>query len=158
MNPIRFNFYNFIITIGIIHGFIFCIILFFNIKLKSKTNKFLSFTILSLCLSNLQYLLYDLKIIGDFYAEYLFVPFEFLTLPMFYLFVKSYLDVIFVRREVVLLSIPFFATNFVQLLTHLFNITDNIKNSLNLTLEYVAFSFSFILIVLIFKIIFRYEK
>jgi hypothetical protein len=77
---------------------------------------------------------------------------------MFYLFVKSYLDVIFVRREVVLLSIPFFATNFVQLLTHLFNITDNIKNSLNLTLEYVAFSFSFILIVLIFKIIFRYEK
>ncbi len=59
LEPLNFNPYNIIIIAGIIHGVIFSIILLINRKLKSKTNNFLALTVLSLSLSNLQYMFMD---------------------------------------------------------------------------------------------------
>lgn len=158
MNSLNLNVYNVIIVLGILHGLIFSIVLLINPKFKSKTNSYLALTILSLCFSNLQYLLYDIGIIGAFYAEYLFIPFEFLILPMFYLFVRSYLNIAFKAKLIYLLAIPFVLTVLHQLIINLFNINTSAKNLLNLIFEYGALCFSVILIILIFQMIVRYKK
>lgn len=158
MNSLNFNLYNVLILLGIIHGIIFSLILFFNPKLKSKTNIFLALTILTLCLSNLQYLLYDIGIVGSFYAEYLFVPFEFLILPMFYFFVKKYLNTTFRTIHSYVVIIPFMFMFLCQLITNLFDIDRSIVSILSLFFEYGAACFSIILIILIFMMIINYEK
>ncbi len=129
--------------------------LFINPKLKSKTNNFLALTVLTLCFSNLQYLLYDFGIIGDFYVKYLFIPFEFLILPMFYLFVRGYLNK-FIKQKTTYLFFSLFTSIFlIQSFTSLFKLN---KNLISLFLEYFAVGLTLLLIGLTLKMIIRYEK
>ncbi len=110
MNDLNFNIFNVIILAGIIHGFIFSLIIFLNENLNSKTNYFLAFTILALALSNLQYWFIDTGIIPRYKYEnnnLLFIPFEFLMLPFFFLFVKNYINKKVSKFEKVCLFIPF---------------------------------------------------
>ena len=95
MENLNFNIFNVIILTGIIHGFVFSLIIFLNKKLNSKTNYFLAFSILALAFSNLQYLFIDVGIVPRYKYDnndLVFIPFEFLMLPFFFLFVKSYLN------------------------------------------------------------------
>ncbi|WP_422105919.1 helix-turn-helix domain-containing protein [Winogradskyella sp.] len=157
MSELNFNIFNVIILLGIIHGLIFGAILLLNKKLKSKTNVFLALTVFSLALSNLQYFLKDVGV--DIYLNYIpFIPFEFLMLPFFYFFVKSYLGKVLNTKEVIILLsfFPFFIVY-----QYIFN--ESFFNAqfielLNLCIEYLSLIYSLILIIVIFKIIINYES
>jgi AraC-like DNA-binding protein len=159
MNSLNLNLYNFLIVLGIVHGVIFSFILFFSPKLKSKTNIFLALTILALCFSNLQYWLLDIGLSPGYENNNLiFIPFEFLMVPMFFLFVKSYLKNNFKKHHIYLLLIPFFSTIFYQILTDLARVNSKVIEFLNLVIEYGSLLFSIIIIFSVFKNILDYEK
>jgi len=133
--------------------------LFFSPKLKSKTNIFLALTILALCFSNLQYWLLDIGLSPGYENNNLiFIPFEFLMVPMFFLFVKSYLKNNFKKHHIYLLLIPFFSTIFYQILTDLARVNSKVIEFLNLVIEYGSLLFSIIIIFSVFKNILDYEK
>ena len=159
MNSLNLNLYNILIVLGIIHGVIFSFILFFNPKLKSKTNIFLAFTILSLCFSNLQYWLLDVGLSPGYENNNLiFVPFEFLMVPMFFLFVKSYLKNDFKKQHIFLLFVPFFFAILYQILTDLATVNSKVIEFFNLVIEYGSLLFSLVIIFLVFKNIRDYKK
>lgn len=154
MNKLNFNIYNVIILTGIIHGFLFSLIVFFNKKLKSKTNYYLALTVLTLVLSNLQYWLIDTNIVlksnYDSYG-FIYLPFEFLMLPFFFLFVKSFLNIKTNTFKKVLLLLPFTTA----LLYLIFTSTNSIFNPI---IEFSSIIFSITIITMLFKIISDYEK
>ena len=159
MNSLNLNFYNILIILGIVHGVIFSFILFFNPKLKSKTNIFLALTILALCFSNLQYWLLDVGLSPGYENNNLiFIPFEFLMVPMFFLFVKSYLKHDFKKHHIFLLLVPFFSAIFYQILTDLARVNSKVIEFFNLVIEYGSLLFSLVIIFLVFKNIIDYEK
>jgi len=159
MNSLNLNFYNILIVLGIVHGIIFSFILFFNPKLKSKTNIFLALTILALCFSNLQYWLLDVGLSPGYENNNLiFIPFEFLMVPMFFLFVKSYLKHDFKKHHIFLLLVPFFSAIFYQILTDLARVNSKVIEFFNLVIEYGSLLFSLVIIFLVFKNIIDYEK
>lgn len=154
---LNINVFNVLIFLGIVHGIIFSLILLINSNIRSKTNNYLSFTILVLSFSNLQYIMYDVGIIGDFYVQNIFIPFEYLILPMFYLFVRSYLEKSFTKKLILTLLSPFILIFSIQLFSALFKI-NSLRNILNIFSEHTAIVFTFALIILIFHSIIRYEK
>ncbi len=159
MDTLNFNVFNVIILAGIIHGFIFSFIILINKNLKSKTNCFLAFTILSLAFSNLQYWLIDIGLHSGYENNNLiFIPFEFLMLPFFFLFVKSYLNKKVYRKEKVYLFFPFFLSIIYQLFIDTLHINHKFIDVFNLIIEYASIIFSITLIVLVFKILITYEK
>jgi len=161
LEPLNFNPYNIIIIAGIIHGVIFSIILLINRKLKSKTNNFLALTVLSLSLSNLQYMFMDTGFISRYRYEtndVLFIPFEFLMLPFFYLFVKSYINKINNKNEKWWLFIPFTFCLLYLLTTNSVNNDLAIIKLFNLVIEYVSILFTLFIIFMIFRVITIYEK
>jgi len=159
MNSLNLNLYNILVVLGIIHGVIFSFILFFSPKLKSKTNIFLAFTILALCFSNLQYWLLDVGLSPGYENNNLiFVPFEFLMVPMFFLFVKSYLKNDFKKQYMFLLFVPFFLAIIYQILTDLARVNSKVIEFFNLVIEYGSLLFSLVIIFLVFKNIRDYEK
>jgi len=159
MNSLNLNLYNILIVVGIVHGVIFSFILFFNPKLKSKTNIFLALTILALCFSNLQYWLLDVGLSPSYENNNLiFVPFEFLMVPMFFLFVKNYLKKDFKKHHLFLLLVPFFSAIFYQILTDLARVNSKVIEFFNLVIEYGSLLFSLVIIFLVFKNIIDYEK
>ena len=159
MNSLNLNFYNILIVLGIVHGIIFSFILFFNPKLKSKTNIFLALTILALCFSNLQYWLLDVGLSPGYENNNLiFIPFEFLMVPMFFLFVKSYLKNDFKKHHIFLLLVPFSSAIFYQILTDLARVNSKVIEFFNLVIEYGSLLFSLVIIFLVFKNIIDYKK
>lgn len=158
---LNFNIYNIIILAGIFHGLLFGVIIFINKKLSSTTNYFLAFTVISLSLSNLQYMFMDIGIISRYQYEtneVLFIPYEFLMLPFFYLFVKSYLDKKINKNEKRYLFIPFvFCVVYLLSTNHLNDELSFIK-LLNLIIEYISIIYTVIIIFLVFKLIRTYEK
>lgn len=161
MNELNFNIFNVIIFAGIIHGFIFSLIILINKNLKSKTSFFLALTILSLAFSNLQYWFIDTGIIPKFrYYDnnLLFIPFEFLMVPFFFLFIKSYLKKAISRKEKIYLFVPFIFTITYLLIIDLLNKNTKVVKILNLIVEYLSILFSIFIIIYVFKIIMKYEK
>lgn len=159
MNDLNFNIFNVIILTGIIHGFIFCLIILISKKLNSKTNYFLAFTILCLVFSNLQYWLIDINIHSGYENNNLiFIPFEFLMLPFFFLFVKSYINKESSKKEKVFLFLPFFLIVIYQIFGDALFINFKIINILNLIIEYISIVFSITIIFLVLKSLTIYEK
>ncbi len=161
MNELNFNIFNILIFAGIVHGFGFSLIIFFNKKLSSVTNYFLAFTILALALSNLQYWFIDTGIIPKYKYEdksLLFIPFEFLILPFFYFFVKNYLNRKVSKAEYIYMFIPFILCIAYLLVHDVVDTKLGFFKTLNLIVEYISVFFSILLIILIFYIIYSYEK
>lgn len=161
MDGLNFNIFNVIIIAGIIHGFIFSVIIFLNKNLKSKTNYYLAYTALALTFSNLQYWFIDVGIIqSNRYDnnDIIFVPFEFLMLPFFYLFVKNYLDKKTCKTEKVYLFTPFVISILYQIVVGLLKIEPEFIDIFNLIFEYISITFSVLIIVLVFRILLIYEK
>lgn len=156
MEDLNFNIFNIIILLGIIHGLIFSVILFLNKKLRNRTNNYLALTILSLGLSNLQYWLKDVNLIKSF--DVLFIPFEFLMLPFFFFYVKSFLQKEINKYEKWLLIFPFFFFIIHQYIftVEIFGI--NFIETFNLIIEYISIIFSIAIILIVFKLILNYEK
>lgn len=161
MNDLNFNIFNVIILAGIIHGVIFSLIIFLNKNLNSKTNYFLAFTILSLACSNLQYWFIDTGIIPRSVYDnnnILFIPFEFLMLPFFFLFVKSYLNKKVNKLENIFLFIPFFLCVAYLLIEDILKTDLKVAKVLNLFVEYLSLIFSITIIILVFKMLINYKK
>ncbi|MFK7832554.1 MAG: helix-turn-helix domain-containing protein [Winogradskyella sp.] len=151
------NIYNIVILLGLLHGIIFGLIILINQKLRSKTNFYLAITVFSLAFSNLQYWLKDVNLYPN--LKYLpFFPFEFLMLPFFYFFVKSYLSKRISLKEVMVLLFffPFFI-----IYQYIFNekyFSVNLVEYINLFIEHISIVYSVVLIVIIYRVILNYEK
>lgn len=83
------NIFNILIISGVIHGFIFSTIVLSD--KKTKNNFFLALTVLFLSISNLQYWLLDTNLANTYSIfKYTFIPWHWLILPMFFLYVEKY--------------------------------------------------------------------
>jgi hypothetical protein len=158
---LNFNIFNIIIFTGIIHGFIFSFVVLINKKLNSKSNIYLSFTVLALAFSNLQYWFLDTGITQRYQYDnnsIIFIPFEFLILPFFYLFVKSYVNKRVNRTEHLALFSPFVLCVIYLLIRNTIN--DNLKviKIFNLIVEYLSICLSLIIIILVFKMLKTHER
>ena len=157
LDNLNMNFFNSIILAGIAHGIIFSSVLFLKKSLYSKTNFYLGYTVLALTFSNLQYWLKDVGLYPETY-NLIFIPFEFLMLPFFYLFVKSYLKKKTSNLGIVYLFIPFLLTIIYQPLGNLAGFNIRIIEIFNLIIEYISILFSILIITVVFRLIYRYEK
>ncbi len=152
------NFFNVLILLGIVHGLIFSFILLINHKLNSQTNRFLAFSILALCFSNLQYLLVDIGLDPGYQNNsFVLIPFEYLMVPMFYLFVKSYLQSNTTKRLFIFMISPFILMLIYQIIATYARL-DRLINLLNPYTEFSSLIFSLFVIFLTFKAIYLYEK
>ncbi|WP_194508897.1 helix-turn-helix domain-containing protein [Psychroserpens luteus] len=158
---LNFNIFNIIIFTGIIHGFIFSSVVLINKKLNSKPNFYLSFTVLALAFSNLQYWFLDTGITQRYQYDnnsIIFIPFEFLILPFFYLFVKSYINKKLNKTELFALFSPFVLCVIYLIIRNTLN--DNLKviKIFNLIVEYLSICLSLTIIILVFRMLYRHEK
>ncbi len=161
MSELNFNVFNVIILAGIIHGVIFSLVIFFNKNLKSKANYFLASTILSLTLSNLQYWLIDTNIIPRIYFEQnliIYIPFEFLILPFFYFFVKSFIQQKVLIKQITYIFFPFIFSIIYILIRNFISNDILVVKYLNIIVEYISIIFSIVLILLIFVLLVQHEK
>lgn len=162
---LNINFFNILIISITIQGLIFSLILSFSKKYnRSKPNLYLAQLILFLSLSNLYYWFIDTRIVVGWWPyRYLFVPWELLIMPFFYYFVDAYLNKATSIKKYLL--IPFI----ISLSTHLYLIgyrmffathEEGIELSkyINRIGEYITPVFSVIVIVMIFRMITKYER
>jgi AraC-like DNA-binding protein len=83
--------FNTILITGVIYGFIFNAIIFLSRKRKDKPIFFLNLVVLFITLNNLQALLIDLEFSSTIvYIKHLKVPWYFLCMPLFYVFLVHY--------------------------------------------------------------------
>lgn len=161
MEDLNLNVFNIIIIFGVVNGIICSLILLLNSRLQSKTNNYLALTIQSLCYSNLQYWFLDVGITKRIQYDQntlIFIPFEFLILPFFYLFVKVYVNRSIKRKEIGLLFIPFVLSVIYILIRNTFNDALSVIKIFNLTVEYVSLIFNIVIIILVFRIIIKHER
>ena len=159
MNSLNLNIFNAIILAGIIHGVIFSLVIFFNKKFNSRTNFYLAYTILALAFSNLQYWLIDVEISPGYENNnIIFIPFEFLMLPFFYLFIKSYLNKKIRIIEKIVLFTPFTLSVLYQIIGDRIEINNRTIEFLNLVIEYISILFSISIILIVFWIIIKHDK
>ncbi len=160
------NIYNIIILMGILQGFVFSFAILFTKKYYSKTNSFLAYTVLSLTFSNLQYWFLDSKL-ADYihFFGILRIPCELLMIPMFYLFVKYYLEKEISKKQKMLLYLPFIVDLFFQIIisinTEIFYdklIKYNIVYTYLFIEETFSMIFSSILIILTIRLVNKYER
>lgn len=150
------NIWNLIIFIGVLHGFLFSGILFTANKYRSVSNNFLAYTVLSLAVSNLQYWFLDVGIISNNAPR---ISTELLIVPMFFLFVNSYLQYKTDKKYKVLLIIPFVFSliisviNFIGLLKK-----ESLKRIINIIQENISSGYTLVLIGLVCYRIWLYEK
>jgi len=88
LENLNLNAFNILIISGVIHGIIFSFYVFFQNKKIKKSTVYLALTVLFLSISNLQYWLIDTSITNQYiFLKYIFIPWHWLVLPMFYLYV-----------------------------------------------------------------------
>jgi AraC-like DNA-binding protein len=154
-----FNFFNIIILLGILHGLIFSAIVIVNKKYRSKSSLYIAFTILALSFSTLQYILLDVEFIKDNSIWYDFrIPFEFLILPMFFLFVNYYLQKTVSRVVKCFLFFPFLVGLIFSVIIYQIPKSNEWYVYLSVFLEYMSMIFTLGLIILIFVKVIIYEK
>lgn len=162
----NFNIFNLLIISGVFHGFIFSVIVLS--KKKIKNNFFLALTVLLLSLSNLQYFAIDINLASIYpFLNYFFIPWQWLILPMFYLYVEKTID-----REMrsSLQRILLFSPFIIVLIVHVFQIfykffidssyiiPSHFKRGIYIYIELFSFIFNIVVILLTYKTILIYEK
>ncbi len=157
-NSPNFNFFNILVFSGVVYGLVFCIVHLRNRSLRSRTLLFLILTVLSLTLSNLQYWLIDIGVKKNFnIPNVVYIQFELLILPFFYLFVRSYLHKEISRKQLFLLFIPFVVGMIYQLIINLSGFQRAIVRSSNVYAEVITILYNITLLILIFLNVYRYR-
>ena len=92
MNAENYNIFNLLVISGVVQGILFSIfVLTQKIHLKNNTY-YLGLVVLFLSLSNLNYWLIDTHLVNRLpQLQYLFIPWQWLVLPMFYFYVHHFL-------------------------------------------------------------------
>lgn len=86
--------FNTILITGIIYGFVFLAVLLFSKKRKGKALLFLGLIVLFISLNNLQAWLIDIRFSCPIvYIKYLRIPWYFMCMPLFYVFLVHYLKI-----------------------------------------------------------------
>lgn len=84
--------FNIILFTGVVYGLTFCAILFFMKRKTGKPILFLNLQVLFITLNNLQAWLIDMGLTSSLvYIKFLRIPWYFLCMPMFYVFLIYYL-------------------------------------------------------------------
>jgi len=158
MQNLNINFYNLLIFVGIIHGFIFSFIVLINKKYKSITNKYIAFTILSLSISILQYWFIDVNINGfASIFKTLRIPCDTLIVPFFYLYVNHYLQNKVSKNLIILLISPFIIQLIINLYLYYSSLSYYNFKTLNISMEVISSNINLLLIVLIFYQLKKHE-
>ncbi len=86
--------FNIILITGVIYGFIFNAVLFLSKRRKGKALLFLNLLVFFISLNNLQAWLIDMQITSsNIYISYFRIPWYFLVVPMFHIFLVFYLKI-----------------------------------------------------------------
>jgi len=168
LHDLNFNIFNIIIISGVIQGIIFSVIVLTQKKYRSNNTFFLGLVVLFLSLSNLQYWLSDSYIIlNKPNFSFLFVPWQWLIMPMFFLYVYRFLGQGKITFKIWALLIgPFILAFSVHLYTLLSAVLTNrpihipmhIEKSVYLYLEYFSFVFNILVLTFTLRLILVYEK
>lgn len=154
--------FNLIIISGVIQGLIFTTVILINEKYRSNTSRYIAYVVLFLSLSNLQYWFIENNIINTLY---IFVPWQWLIMPMFYVFVSKFLSK---HRIKFLSSILLFSPFFLIIILHiaqvylasttLYKMSSHYEHGFFLYLDYCSFIFNFTIIFLVYRKIKRFQK
>ena len=156
---LNFNFYNILIFTGVVQGVIFSFYVLLQRRYLSNQYIYLVLTVLTLSFSNLQYWFYDTKLNIEYpLLTAVYVQFELLMVPMFYLFVESYIQKPIRIKKLLLVLSPFAVSTLYQYLIHIGVIGPDLKVTMDPFAEYFSMMVNVILIVLIFRSIYVYEK
>lgn len=159
VNELNFNFYNILIAAGIIHGIIFAIVLLSK-KTDWKTFKlFLAFSVIALALNNLQYWFRDTKLNVDYpQLTSVYIQFELLVGPFFYLFVERYLGKPIKKGPALLVLAPFILSSIALPLFSQGFFSADFEDWFNTVLELFTIVLNLWLICYIFYSIVKYER
>lgn len=166
---LNLNIYNLLIFAGVIQGLIFGIVVLINKKYSSKASLYLAIVMLLMSLSNLQYWLIDTKTVEKYdFIKYTYIPWHWLILPFFYLFVYKYLQQQqkLSKNIKLYLFVPFFsviAIVFLQLLYKFFinpnyQLPSHFSRGIFIYLDILSILFIISIIYLIFAMLKKYEK
>lgn len=156
---LNYNFLNTLIFSGIIYGITFSIVNLLSNKKASIAKNLLVITVLSLTLSNLQYWLIDVGFREKYHVpKVVYVQFELLILPFFYLFIRKYLQKKVIKQIVYLMLLPFVLGMTYQFFAYSTELERPVLRRFNLIVEIATLSYSLLLIFLSFYEIHKYEK
>lgn len=166
MKELNINIFNILILSGVIHGLLFSTIVLLNKKIKN--NSFLALTVLFLSLSNLQYWAIDINLIKLYpIFNTIYIPWHWLVLPMFYLYVEKFIDrpTNSILKKTFLLA-PFFIVLSIHILQVLYKtfindsyiIPSHFKRGIYVYIEFFSFLFNIAIILLTYRKIKRYEN
>ncbi len=167
MDNLNFNIFNIIIISGVIHGLIFSVFILFQKKLLSDI-KYLALAVLFISLSNFQYWILDTKIENQIHLiKYIYVPWHWLVLPMFYFYVYHFLSnkKPKVSKKILLIG-PFFTVLLLCILQFVYkilinpsyNISSHFNRGFFVYTEIISVIFNMIVIFYTLKLIINYEK
>lgn len=159
MGELNFNIFNIIIAAGIIHGFVFAIILLSRKKKWSSFKVFLSLSVIALACNNLQYWIRDVDILRIFpQLDLIYIQFELLVGPFFYLFVERYLGRPIKKSVALIIFAPFILSTIVLPLFSKGLFDKNLEILVNQIIEIITIIINLGLVVIIFYSILKYEK
>lgn len=159
MNELNFNVFNIIIAAGIIHGLIFATILLTKKKSWKTFKLFLALSVIALALNNLQYWFRDTRLNIDYpVLTAIYIQFELLVGPFFYLFVERYLGKRLQKGMVLLVLAPFILASVSLPLfsQEIFSLA--FEDGFNTALELLTIGINMWLVCYIFYSIIKYER
>lgn len=168
MSEFNLNIFNLIIVSGVLHGLIFSAIIFANKKYNSNNIIYLGFVVLFLSLSNLQYWLIDTQIIEKISSlKYIFIPWQWLVLPMFYLYVHYFIGKSQLRKTVkrllfgpfIFVLIIFSSLNIYAILINTtYDVPSHFQRGIYVYLEFLSIAFNIVMMYVTYKLIVQYEE
>ncbi len=165
---LNYNIFNIIIISGVIYGLVFGLIVTSQKKYITNNTKYLAFIVLCLSLSNFQYWLLDTGLIHKYQIiKYIYIPWHWLVLPMFYLYVRK-----FIGREKIskkfktFLLFPFCFILVIHIALIIYNllwdssyeIPSHFKRGIFVYLEFLSVVFNVAIMYLAFRIIKTHER
>jgi len=168
MNDLNFNVFNIIIIAGVVQGFIFSVVVLTQKKYITNNTVYLGLVVLFLSLSNLQYWFLDTLLANIQKIEKLiFIPWHWLVLPMFYLYVHKFIGRKHLKNRIKhLLILPFFIVLFIHICYLLFSnysdystkIATHFQKGIYIYLEFFSFIFNITIMFLVHKMILKHEN
>lgn len=168
MSQLNLNVFNIIIISGVIHGVIFSISVTSQKKYITSNTLYLALVVLFLSLSNLQYWTLDTGLINKFsIIEYIYIPWHWLVLPMFYMYVKRFISVskitnktksILIAPFLIVLSIHIVQVLYKILFDNFYEIPSHFGRGIFVYIEFFSVAFNLAVMYYTYKMIITYEK
>ncbi len=168
METLNLNIFNIIIISGVVHGIIFSVLVTTQKKFITNNTIYLALVVLFLSLSNLQYWILDIGLIEKHpIIKYIYFPWHWLVLPMFYLYVKRFLSPKTISKKIKrILIAPFITVLFIHILQVVYQFTvdksyeipSHFGRGIFVYIEFFSVAFNVLLMYLTHKMIIDYES